>query len=488
MLIKIRNFGPIKEFDFDLNKDLIAIFGKNNIGKSYAISASYLLIKNLLQPSLPGRIIIGKPDLDGKKIDNLVKDIKNRFPANIETSIETREIEISSDIELLLKSEFSRRFIEEIQQSFMATFGEINSLNNQLSQENFSIYLSTDQIELKLEIEEKNFIIKKINILGRKILVKQSQRKRKSQEKISTIVLYLSPNDKFFSENIAELIIEFLTNFYKSISKNLAIFSSQEIHYLPASRSGLYQALNAFSQILVELSKKRHLLKSKVEIPALSEPISDYYLKLSEIQVAKTREGSSKGKIANQDILSIAEKIEQTILQGQVIFDEKTKKLFYKSVQTGLELDVSLASSMVSEISPIVAYLKYIIAFQSFYPRDNLKKTVYLFIEEPEAHLHPEVQIQLMEIFAELAQEGVKIVMTSHSNYMFNKMNNLILGKKLATDIAQIIVFKETPKGSIATNIPIDELGADDENFLDAAEQLFNEKIELIEKINAEKD
>jgi predicted ATPase len=67
MLIKIRNFGPIKEFDFDLDKDLIAIFGKNNIGKSYAISASYLLIKNLLQPSLINRINLGRSDLDGKK-------------------------------------------------------------------------------------------------------------------------------------------------------------------------------------------------------------------------------------------------------------------------------------------------------------------------------------------------------------------------------------------------------------------------------------
>lgn len=478
MLIKIRNFGPIKEFDFDLDKDLIAIFGKNNIGKSYAISASYLLIKNLLQPSLINRINLGRSDLDGKKIDNLVNDIKNRFLANTET----REIEISSDIELLLKSEFSRHFIEEIQQSFMATFEEINYLNNQLSQENFGIYLSTDQIELKLEIEDENIIIKEINILGQKVLVEQSQRNRKLKYKTNIIVLYLSQNDKIFSENIVELIIEFLADFYRSIQKKLDIFSSpQNIHYLPASRSGLYQALNAFSRIFVELSKKRHLLKSKIEIPVLSEPISDYFLKLSEIEVRQR-------KRVSPDILSIVDKIEQIILQGQVIFDERTKKLFYKSVQTGLELDVSLASSMVSEISPIVAYLKYIIAFQVPLRRYNQEKMAYLFIEEPEAHLHPEVQIQLMEIFAELAQAGVKIVMTSHSNYMFNKMNNLILGKKLAADIAQIIVFKETPEGSIATNIPIDELGADDENFLDAAEQLFNEKIELIEKLNAEKD
>lgn len=477
MLIKIRNFGPIKTFDFDLDKDLIAIFGKNNIGKSYAISASYLLIKNLLQPSLPDRMFfLIKPDEN--ELDNLVKNIKNRFSANVET----KEIEINSDIESWLKSEFSRFFIDKIQQSFMATFEKIDYLNNKLSQEKFSIYLSTDQIELKLEIEEQNIVIKRIDILGYKILVKQSRQNKKFQVRNNIVTLYLSKDDKFPNKNIANLISYIWENIQQGINKQLGhLFSSEEVHYLPASRSGLYQALNAFSRIFVELSKKRHLLKSKIEIPVLSEPISDYFLKLSEIEVRQR-------KRVSPDILSIVEKIEKTILQGQVIFDEKTKKLFYKSAQTGLELDVSLASSMVSEISPIVAYLKYIIAFQAPFRINNQLKIAYLFIEEPEAHLHPEVQIQLMEIFAELAQAGVKIVMTSHSNYMFNKMNNLILGKKLAANIAQIIVFKETNEGSIATNILIDELGADDENFLDAAEQLFNEKIELIEKLNADKD
>jgi len=38
MNIQLNNFGPIKEFNFDLSKDLTIIFGKNNIGKSYAIS------------------------------------------------------------------------------------------------------------------------------------------------------------------------------------------------------------------------------------------------------------------------------------------------------------------------------------------------------------------------------------------------------------------------------------------------------------------
>ena len=60
-----------------------------------------------------------------------------------------------------------------------------------------------------------------------------------------------------------------------------------------------------------------------------------------------------------------------------------------------------------------------------------MRNNAILFIEEPEAHLHPANQVKLVEIFAELISEDVTLVMSSHSNYVFNKLNNLVLSKKL---------------------------------------------------------
>ncbi|MEJ7662922.1 MAG: AAA family ATPase [Hymenobacter sp.] len=48
MKVILKNFGPIKRVEFNLEKDLNIIFGKNNIGKSYAITALYIIIKHLL--------------------------------------------------------------------------------------------------------------------------------------------------------------------------------------------------------------------------------------------------------------------------------------------------------------------------------------------------------------------------------------------------------------------------------------------------------
>ena len=49
MLITIKNFGPIGNLTFDIDKDLNLIYGKNAIGKSYATYCLYNLIKNIVQ-------------------------------------------------------------------------------------------------------------------------------------------------------------------------------------------------------------------------------------------------------------------------------------------------------------------------------------------------------------------------------------------------------------------------------------------------------
>ncbi|MEN8216938.1 MAG: AAA family ATPase [Pseudomonadota bacterium] len=130
---------------------------------------------------------------------------------------------------------------------------------------------------------------------------------------------------------------------------------------------------------------------------------------------------------------------------------------------------------MVSELFPLVAYLKYIVA----------KSPSMIFIEEPEAHLHPEAQVQLIEILVKLVKVAhVKLVVACHSNYMFNQTNNLILEGKIETASTQAIVFKETNEGSTALSMPINRFGIDDENFLETAQELYNEKLQLVENLN----
>ncbi len=150
---------------------------------------------------------------------------------------------------------------------------------------------------------------------------------------------------------------------------------------------------------------------------------------------------------------------------------------------------------MISEIAPIVAYLKYIVDNDEVDIQNNRfrisslsksKRSYLLFIEEPEAHLHPEVQIKLMEVFCKLVDMNIKIIMTTHSNYMFNKLSNLILGSKIAYDRIGSYLIISTNQGSVIDpmSMKADEEGINDENFADIAESLYNERVNIYQELN----
>ncbi len=67
-------------------------------------------------------------------------------------------------------------------------------------------------------------------------------------------------------------------------------------------------------------------------------------------------------------------------------------------------------------------------------------------------------------------------------------MNNLILAKELLPKDVDVSVFEETKTGSIVKKSKIDELGIDDDNFLETAEELFEEKMNFIDKLNDEQN
>jgi hypothetical protein len=257
------------------------------------------------------------------------------------------------------------------------------------------------------------------------------------------------------------------------------------VYFLPASRSGLYQSISTFGVLLAELSKNRNLASKSFSLPTYSEPVADYFLQLAGIVPSAV-----PGETAD-----IARQIESEILGGEVGFDEQNKKLYFRQHATGDAMDLAFASSMISEIAPMVAYCKYILRWdrkqvfksgstfvEKYSPAPSL-----LFIEEPEAHLHPEVQVKLMEFFARLTKHNVKVIMTSHSNYMFNKLSNLLLTDELEPEKVGSYLMRATPEGSVMDDFAMraEEEGIADENFVDVAEQLYNERLAAYDKLNA---
>lgn len=86
----------------------------------------------------------------------------------------------------------------------------------------------------------------------------------------------------------------------------------------------------------------------------------------------------------------------------------------YRMKGASVALPMSIVSTVVSELAPIVLVLKH------------SEKLPFLVIEEPEAHLHPKVQRMLAVVIARLIRKGVRVVLTTHGDLFCHQLNNLV--------------------------------------------------------------
>ena len=152
MKIQLKNFGPIDFFEFDTKTQMHFIFGENNIGKSYAISAVYLILKNFKENIFP----TAKLNRDDMRTIELL--IKNKLNGNVSGDVSDEFTEIFSSL-------FSNTFLPSINNSFATSFNSIQSLSNRLSNEPLSIHLKGKSAEFIIGVNEENvFIVKDIKL------------------------------------------------------------------------------------------------------------------------------------------------------------------------------------------------------------------------------------------------------------------------------------------------------------------------------------
>ena len=488
MKIAINNLGPIKRFEFDLSKDINVLFGKNNVGKSYAITAVYLLIKNLLNQNFRN-----STELDYFVFRN---HVRNRFEYAPKIFKEIDEVEsmiisklkdndplnITKEIKKLLAQAISQSLKEGLEKSFKSSFSSIDGLANKFSGRKFSIEVHFKDFSFSVLNDKSTIQINHVK-LNKEIVIKKSLANRKQTEDDSTVTVYYNSKEKKDKNEypiLDKIMIDLYVAFKEEVSREI-----KNIYFLPASRSGLYQTLSAYGAIIAELSKSRNFLSNKLELPTMSEPVIDYCLHLANIN----------NKRKNKKYAALVSALENRILQGKVSFNAESKRIVFEPHRIKLELDLAFTSSMISEIAPIAAFLKYIIADEAAVPHGHFMRgkrrsgkppSNIIFIEEPEAHLHPEIQVRMMELFTQLAKHGIKIVMTTHSNYMFGKLSNLVLANKVKHENVGSYLMKMTAEGSLgdAASMAADEEGMKDENFAETAEKLYEDRISIYDKLN----
>ncbi|MCI8995092.1 MAG: DUF3696 domain-containing protein [Lachnospiraceae bacterium] len=81
-----------------------------------------------------------------------------------------------------------------------------------------------------------------------------------------------------------------------------------------------------------------------------------------------------------------------------------------------------------------------------------------LIVENPEIHLHPSGQAELMGFLVFLARQGLQIIMETHSDHIFNGLRRCVSGDQITRDKVCIYFFwKDEEKLSVPVEIILDE-------------------------------
>lgn len=181
-----------------------------------------------------------------------------------------------------------------------------------------------------------------------------------------------------------------------------------EVYYLPATRSGLMQSHAVIASSLVARATRAGFERFP-EVPMFTAGPSVF---LQQIILYKA------DKKPNSKMMAIADALETNVLYGEIIWQSSPSgypEFRYRPREMEEEIRLSQASSMVSELAPLVLFLRGLIR-----PGDTL------IIEEPEAHLHPGAQTEIAATLARLVRAGVRVVVTTHSDWLLKEIGNLI--------------------------------------------------------------
>ena len=252
-------------------------------------------------------------------------------------------------------------------------------------------------------------------------------------------------------------------------------------HYLPAARSGIMQSHRVIASSSVA-SSTRAGPERFPQLPTLSGVVADFMQRLILYE---------ESRATNRPMNALADTLEREVLAGQIQAKMSPSggypEFVYQPQETEEDIRLTRASSMVSELAPVVLFL-----------RGAVGRGDTVIIEEPEAHLHPAAQTQMAATLARMVRAGVRIVVTTHSDWLLKEIGNLMregeLGEKTGeptseeslpsslrpSEVGIWLFRKDGTSGSTVEEIPFDRSeGVEPDDYEDVAEELYNRSANL---------
>ncbi len=450
--IAVENFGPIEKAEIDL-RPLTVFVGESNTGKTYFATLIYALeraFEGFARVPLRHSII------------TLLK--QSRYRSQKELDKETFETltKLNTSGRTFKYSDFPKWLCTHIQ----------NCLNDSEFIENklkwcYDLYSVSELIRFA-ESKDNELIIS--------LIVREEKQSLWNFELGGCGADYsvngsVNENMILRSENAIsqkELDLEDLLLLFLGNSNKMSDF-----YYLPAARSGIMETRGIIIDSLIERTTTG--FDHSTNSFTFSGVIAEFLKILNNYK--------DKG-YASREVFEIANLLEKEVLRGEIKVNQPngvgSPQFLYKSQTSDQYIRISQASSMVAELAPLVLFLRGIVK-----PGDTL------IIEEPESHLHPRAQTEIAMTIARLVRAGVRVIITTHSDWLLQQIGNLIREGELekhdkeTSELPHWLLKEEVGAWWFHTDKPVEEIpfdrieGIEPRDYEDVADNLYNSFVDF---------
>ena len=491
LTVSVKNLGPIAEGTVDL-KPLTIFVGPSNTGKSFMATAIHVVMKAFKRDALvaPNRMFIGGTMFTDKVIGNLWKVPSEDSVFGNDVWKWARQLKKDGeDPQQLTVSSIPRTVRAELERIIVQELGEVRSdairhlreahggatgfVTRGRQPADFRLTIHRDEPLLNMYIqlvdEESGSLYCDI-----------------SSAEVEPSPLALLDYEPRLNEEPIDVFFEVVRSWMNSVAAKVLDGVPEQSYYLPAARSGIIQGYKVLAADIIHRSARQGRLTDN--IPSLPGVTMEFVGNLIGLDRRLRRPTTDT---AMDNAISF---IEDEVLHGKIDLDQSTalriSEIVYLPSEAQSEsgkFTLDETSSMVSELAPLVLFLKYLV-----WPGD------LLILEEPESHLHPAAQRQMARGIVRLVNAGVKVIITTHSDMFVGQINNFLglsnASPKLieeqgfdSSDFlnpeqvgACLFKYDQEQGGSVIQPLEIDpDTGIDEDEFADVIEAMYDQSIAL---------
>lgn len=407
MKVTLNNIGNIKKAEYEVGA-LTVLCGKNNTGKTQAMYILYAWLSYIINVSDYQSLHNKKKEpiynvfsVSAKMID-FIKSVRNKISSSGNITDISVLRSVIDNISFDIVSHVCSFLLEDFNKNISAIVGN-NAQNNQNKKKHFSIICDERQFDILKSIFTQQITDSTISQW------EEVLRDVNLQNAIQLLTM-------MFCHFMITMIDFDGADFEDVISSNSIV----NTHIITVERSGITMFSDELNidnnAVIIKLIKDGKVSLDELQELLLSKkypiPVEDN-IKFFTKELRSKREEISFIAKDHPEVLSLFEKI----CGGKFNFQEYGI-INYEPSKSNKNISLQISSSSVRAMLHL-----------SFYLHHLAKKGDMLMIDEPELNLHPNNQRLMSQMIAMLINLGVKVMLTTHSDYIVNEFNSLIMMK-----------------------------------------------------------